>query len=66
MDPSHHSGLLEPEYRSVARSIFRGVPGGEPYALITSYNGVVDFLKSSKSDLVIAPIFDSYQGGARV
>jgi hypothetical protein len=41
-----------PEYRSVARSIFGGVPGGEPYTLITSCNDVVDFLKSSNSDLV--------------
>jgi hypothetical protein len=38
----------------VVRSIFRGVPGGEPCALIISYSDVVDFLKSSKSESLIA------------
>jgi hypothetical protein len=38
----------------MVRSIFRGVPGGEPCALITSYSDVVDFLKSSKSESLIA------------
>jgi hypothetical protein len=53
-------------YSSVVRSIFGGVPGGEPYALITSCSDVVDFLKSSKSDPMIGLVFDSYQGRVRV
>jgi hypothetical protein len=57
---------VEPEYRSVVRSIFGGVPGGELYALITSCSNVVDFLKSSKSDLTIGLVLDSYRGRARV
>ncbi len=48
-------------YRSVVRSIFGGVPKGKPYALITSCSDVVDFLKSSKSDLVIGLVFNSYR-----
>jgi hypothetical protein len=43
------------------RSIFGGVPRGENYALITSYSDVVDFLKSSKSNLAIRLIFNSYR-----
>jgi hypothetical protein len=58
--------MPESEYRSVARSILGEVPRGEPYALITSCSGVVDFLKSSKSDLAIGLISDSYQGRVRV
>jgi hypothetical protein len=34
--------------------------------LITSCSGVVDFLQSSKSDLTIGLVFDSYGGRARV
>jgi hypothetical protein len=47
------AGRAEPEYRSVARSIFGGVPGGEPYALVTSCSDDVAFLKSSETDLTI-------------
>jgi hypothetical protein len=50
----------------IARSIFGGVPGGEPYSLITSCCDVIDFLKSSRSNLAIELIFDSYRGRARV
>jgi hypothetical protein len=50
----------------MARSIFGGVLGGDPYALITSCCDVVDFLKSSKTDPMIGLIFDSYRGRARV
>jgi hypothetical protein len=57
---------VEPEYESVVRSIFRGISAREPYALITSYSDIVDFLKSSKSDLMIGLIFHSYRGRARV
>jgi hypothetical protein len=57
---------VEPEYRSIARSIFGGVPGGEPYALITSCSDVVDFLKSCISDPTIGLVFDIYRGRARV
>jgi hypothetical protein len=35
---------VEAEHRSVARSIFEGVPREESYALITSCSDVVDFL----------------------
>jgi hypothetical protein len=38
-----------------------GVPGGERYAFIISCIDVIDFLKSSKSDLTIGLIFDSYR-----
>jgi hypothetical protein len=48
------------------RSIFEGVPGGEPDALITSCSDVVDFLKLSISDSAIVLFFDSYRGRARV
>jgi hypothetical protein len=44
------------EYRSVARSIFGGDLGREPYALFTSCSDVVAFLKSSETDLVIGLI----------
>jgi hypothetical protein len=64
--PSLWAARAELEYRSVVRSIFEGVPRGEPYALITSCSDVVDFLKSSISDLVIGVVFDSYRGRARV
>jgi hypothetical protein len=47
------------EYISAARSIFVEVSEGEPYVLITSCSDVVDFFKSSKSDLVIGLMFDS-------
>jgi hypothetical protein len=57
---------VEPEYRSVVKSIFRGAPRGEHYTLITSYSDAVDFLKSSKTDLTIGLIHDSYRGRARV
>jgi hypothetical protein len=50
----------------VARSIFEGVPGGEPYALVTSCSDVVDFLKSSEIDSAIGFVHDSYRGRARV
>jgi hypothetical protein len=67
MDLSRHSGAAseEPEYKSAARSIFGGVPRGESYASIT-YCSDVDFLKSSKSDLAIRLVFNSYRGRARV
>jgi hypothetical protein len=35
------------------RSIFGGVPGGDPYVLIISYSDVVSFLKSSEADPTI-------------
>jgi hypothetical protein len=58
MDPSRHSGgsRAEPEYRSVARSIFGGDPGGESYALVTFCNDVVAFLKLSETDPTIGLI----------
>jgi hypothetical protein len=54
------------EYRSISRSIFERVPGGESYALITSCNDVVDFLRSSETDPVIGIVLNSYRGRARV
>jgi hypothetical protein len=68
MELSHHSGLLvQSQSIDLQRDIFfEGVPRGEPYALITSCSDVVDFFKSSKSDLVIRLIFNSYQGRVRV
>jgi hypothetical protein len=63
---SYWAARAETEYRSVVRSIFKGVPGGESYALITSCGGVVDFLKLSKSDPVIELVYNSYRGRARV
>jgi hypothetical protein len=67
MDLSHHSGATsaELEHRSAARSIFGGVRRGESYAS-TTYCSDVDFLKSSKSDLAIRLVFNSYRGRARV
>jgi hypothetical protein len=58
MDPSRHSGgsRAEPEYRSVARSIFGGDPEGESYALVTFCNYVVAFLKLSETDPTIGLI----------
>jgi hypothetical protein len=35
---------------------------GEPYTLIISYSDVVDFLKSSETNLAIGVIFDNYRG----
>jgi hypothetical protein len=63
---SYWAARAETEYRSVARSIFGGVPGGEAYGLITSCGGGVDFLKLSKSDPVIELVYNSYRGRARV
>jgi hypothetical protein len=63
---SYWAARVDSEHRSIARSIFRGVPEGDPYALITSYSDVVDLLKLSKSDPVIELIFDSYRGRARI
>jgi hypothetical protein len=60
------AAMVESEYRSVVRSIFRWVPGREHYVLITSCSDIVDFLKSSKTDLAIRFIHDSYRGRARV
>jgi hypothetical protein len=57
---------VEAEYRSVVRSIFKGAPGGELYALITSCSDAVDFLKSSETDSAIGLILDGYQGRDRV
>jgi hypothetical protein len=57
---------VEAEHRSVARSIFEGVPGEESYALITSCSDVVDFLKPSKFDPAIGLIFNSYQSRVKV
>ncbi|WP_428637430.1 hypothetical protein, partial [Shewanella sp.] len=37
----------------VMRSIFGGDPGGESYALVTTYSDIVAFLKSSKTDTMI-------------
>jgi hypothetical protein len=58
--------MAEPNYRSVARSIFGGVLGGEPYDLIISYNDVVDFLILSISNPAIGFVFNGSQGRARV
>jgi hypothetical protein len=63
---SQWAARAELEHRFVAGSIFEGVSGGEPYALITSCSDVVDFLKLSKSDLAIRLVFDSYRGRGRV
>jgi hypothetical protein len=63
---SYWAARAETEYRSVVRSIFGGVPGGEPYVLITSCSDVVDLLKSSISDSTIRLIFNSYWGRIRV
>jgi hypothetical protein len=63
---SQWAARAELEYRSVARSIFGGVPGGEPYALITSCSDVVDFLMLSISDPTIGLVFDSYRGRVKV
>jgi hypothetical protein len=63
---SYWAARAETEYRSVARSIFGGVPGGESYALITSCSDVIDFMKSFESNPAIGFIFDSYWGRARV
>jgi hypothetical protein len=43
-------------YRYVARSIFRGESGGEPYALVTSCSDAVDFLKLSETDPTIGVV----------
>jgi hypothetical protein len=59
MDLCRHSGLLVQS--SAVISIFGGVPGGEPYALITYCSDVIDFLKSSKSNPAIRLIFNSYR-----
>jgi hypothetical protein len=37
-------------------------PEGEPYTLIISCSDVVDFLKSSETNLAIGVIFDNYRG----
>jgi hypothetical protein len=63
---SSWAARAEAKYRYVARSIFRGVSGGEPYALITTCSDVVDFLKSSKTNMTIGLMLDSYRGRARV
>jgi hypothetical protein len=64
MDPSHHSWLLgqshpaiglilivievEPEYRSVSRSLSRLGPKGEPNALIAVESEMMDLLRLLK------------------
>jgi hypothetical protein len=53
---SYWAAWAESEYRSIARSIFGGVSGGEPYALNTSCSDAVDFLKSSETNSAIGVI----------
>jgi hypothetical protein len=64
MDLSHRSGLLvQRQSINLQQDLFFGrVPGGEPYALITSCSDVVYFLKSSKSDSATRLVFNSYWG----
>jgi hypothetical protein len=46
----------EIKYRSIARSIFGGDPGVEPYAFVTSCIDAIDFFKLSETDLAIGLI----------
>jgi hypothetical protein len=79
MDPSHHSWLLgqshpviglvliaigvEPEHRSVSRSLSGWGPKREPNALIAER---ARFVEAIEADLAIGPAHVNYRGRARV
>jgi hypothetical protein len=57
---------VEPEYRSVPRSLSGWGTKGEPNALITAESEVTNFFRSFEADPAIGLIYNSYQGRARV